>query len=182
VYGAAKQSGGFVWADSEPGRGTTVQVYWPEIRVAPEPLERTAKQLPLKGGSETVLVVEDEDLVRALTVRTLQTHGYRCLEARDAGEGLRLLERDQGLVDLVITDVVMPGMSGGGLGEQLAVVRPALPIIYTSAFTDEEVIRRGLLEKGRPFLQKPCAPDDLARRVREVLDAAAATRRQPERV
>ena len=95
VYGAAKQSGGFVWADSEPGRGTTVQVYWPEIRAAVEPLAEPESPRPVVGGSETVLIVEDEDLVRALAVRALRSFGYTCLEARDAGEALRLLDEQR---------------------------------------------------------------------------------------
>ena len=182
VYGAAMQSGGFVWADSEPGRGTTVQVYWPEVRTEAEPLGESSSLPEVEGGSETVLIVEDEDLVRAFVVRALRRHGYRCCEARDAGEALRLLEQEQAHIDLVITDVVMPGMSGGGLGDRLALLRPGLPILYTSAFVDEDVIRRGLLEQGRPFLQKPCTPRDLASKVREVLDAAASTRDQAETV
>jgi nitrogen-specific signal transduction histidine kinase/ActR/RegA family two-component response regulator len=181
VYGAAKQSGGFVWAESEPGRGTTVQVYWPEVHTEPEPVAESSRLPEVEGGSETVLIVEDEDLVRAFVVRALRSHGYRCREARNAGEALRLLEKEP-RVDLVITDVVMPGMSGGGLGDRLALLRPGLPVLYTSAFVDEDVIRRGLLEQGRPFLQKPCTPNDLARKVREVLDAAASTRDQAETV
>jgi two-component system, cell cycle sensor histidine kinase and response regulator CckA len=182
VYGAAKQSGGFVWADSEPGRGTTVQVCWPEVLTEPEPLGEPSGLSEVEGGSETVLIVEDEDLVRALVVRALRSHGYQCREARDAGEALRLLEQGQARIDLVITDVVMPGMSGGGLGDRLALLRPGLPVLYTSAFVDEDVIRRGLLEQGRPFIQKPCTPNDLARKVREVLDAAASTRDRAETV
>jgi two-component system cell cycle sensor histidine kinase/response regulator CckA len=177
VYGAVKQSGGFVWADSEPGRGTSVQVYWPEVRSEPEPLGEPGSLPEVRGGSETILIVEDEDLVRAPVVRALRSRGYRCLEARDAWEALTLLEQDQVHVDLVITDVVMPGMSGGGLGDRLALLRPELPVLYTSAYVDEDVIGRGLLEEGRPFLQKPCTPRDLARKVREVLDAAGAARR-----
>jgi len=182
VYGAAKQSGGFVWAESEPGRGTSVQVYWPEIRSAPEPLDEAGGQAEIRGGSETVLVVEDEPLVRALMVRALRSHGYRCLEAPNASEALRMLEQKQVDVDLVITDVVMPGMSGGGLGDRLALLRPELPVLYTSAYVDEDVIGRGLLEEGRPFLQKPCTPRELARKVREVLDGAASTRDEAETI
>jgi PAS domain S-box-containing protein len=173
VYGAAKQSGGFVWADSEPGRGARVQVYWPEMHAPPEQPAETASPPAVAGGSETLLIVEDEELVRALTVRSLRSLGYTCREARDAGEALRLLEEENVPVDLVITDVVMPGMSGGHLGERLAHLRPGLPVLYTSGFTDEDVIRRGLLEQGQPFLQKPFPLHDLARRVRETLDAAA---------
>jgi two-component system cell cycle sensor histidine kinase/response regulator CckA len=182
VYGSAKQSGGFVWADSEPGRGTTVQVYWPAIRAAPEPPGEPSCPPDVEGGSETVLIVEDEDLVRALAVRALRSHGYRCREARHAAEALALLDQEPTQIDLVVTDVVMPGMSGGGLGDRLALLRPGLPVLYMSAFMDEDVIRRGLLEHGRPFLQKPCTPNDLARKVREVLDASASTRDQTETV
>jgi two-component system, cell cycle sensor histidine kinase and response regulator CckA len=174
VYGAAKQSGGFVWADSEPGRGTNIQVYWPEMDALPEPLTEPASPPPLEGGSERLLIVEDEDLVRALAVRSLRSLGYTCLEARDAREALRLLQEDNAHVDLVMTDVVMPGMSGGRLGERLARLRPGLPVLYTSGFADEDVIRRGLLEQGQPFLQKPFSLYDLARRVRDAIEAAAA--------
>jgi two-component system, cell cycle sensor histidine kinase and response regulator CckA len=174
VYGAARQSGGFVWADSEPGRGTNIQVYWPEMDALPEPLTEPASPPPLEGGSERLLIVEDEDLVRALAVRSLRSLGYTCLEARDAREALRLLQEDSAHVDLVMTDVVMPGMSGGRLGERLARLRPGLPVLYTSGFADEDVIRRGLLEQGQPFLQKPFSLYDLARRVRDAIEAAAA--------
>jgi PAS domain S-box-containing protein len=173
VYGAVKQGGGFVWAESEPGRGTVMSVYWPQAGVDPEELDQVGATAPLEGGAETVLVVEDEPQVRALAVRTLTALGYRCLEAREPAEALRLFGQEHGGVDLVITDVVMPGMSGGELGARLALVRPALPVLYTSGYSDEDVIRRGLLAGGRPFLQKPFAPEDLARKVREVLDAAA---------
>ena len=176
VYGAVKQSGGFVWADSEPGRGTVVGVYWPEIPYVAEPEDDAPPVLPVERGTETVLVVDDEPLLRALAVRTLASAGYRCLDAADAADALRVIEREQGRLDLVVTDVVMPGMSGGGLGEQLAALRPGLPVLYTSGFPDEDAIRRGLLAEGNPFLQKPFAPNDLARKVREVLDGTSGMR------
>jgi CheY-like chemotaxis protein len=173
VYGAVKQSGGFVWAESEPGRGTVVGVYWPELPYAAEPQPAEPAMPPMERGTGTVLVVDDEPLLRALAVRTLTSLGYRCIEAADATEALRIVEQEKDGVDLVVTDVVMPGPSGGALGEQLAVLRPGLPVLYTSGFTDEDAIRRGLLAAGRPFLQKPFAPNDLARRVREVIDPAS---------
>jgi two-component system cell cycle sensor histidine kinase/response regulator CckA len=182
VHGAVKQSGGFVWADSEPGRGTSVQVYWPEIPVGPEPIVEMVTPTVLEGGNETVLIVEDEDLVRAFALRSLRSLGYTCREARDAGEALRQLEGEHAQVDLVITDVVMPGSSGGNLGERLANMGPGIPTLYMSAFTDEDVIRRGLLEQGRPFLQKPFTIYDLAHKVRELLDAAASVRGQHQSV
>jgi two-component system, cell cycle sensor histidine kinase and response regulator CckA len=176
VYGAAKQSGGFVWADSEPGRGTTVQVYWPEIRAAAEAPAETAPPPPLEGGSETLLLVEDEDLVRALADRVLRSFGYTCYQAQNADEALRLLDDQETRVDLLIADVVMPGMSGRELGDRLARLRPGIPVLYTSGFTGEDVIRRGMLEEGRPFLQKPFTPHELARAVREALDVGVAGR------
>jgi CheY-like chemotaxis protein len=181
VYGAVKQSGGFVWADSEPGRGTTIQVYWPQSRAEPEPLDESSKPSAVEGGTERILIVEDEDLVRALAVRVLTAEGYCCYEARNAEDAIRLLEQDEIQIDLVITDVVMPGMSGGGLGDRLDRLRPGVPILFTSGFTDEDVIRRGLLENNRPFLQKPSTPQELARKVRTVLDAAASIPNYPER-
>jgi PAS domain S-box-containing protein len=179
VYGGVKQSGGFVWADSEPGRGTTVQVYWPQTRAEPEPLLDSSGVAAVEGGSETILIVEDEDLVRALAVRVLRAEGYRCYEARNAEEALRLLEQPEIHIDLVMTDVVMPGMSGGGLGDRVERLRPGVPILFTSGFTDEDVIRRGLLEENRLFLQKPSTPQELARKVRTVLDAAASIPNRP---
>jgi PAS domain S-box-containing protein len=182
VYGAAKQSGGFVWADSEPGRGTTVQVYWPEIRADAEPAAEPEVLPPLAGGSETILIVEDEDLVRALAVRALRSYGYTCHQARDAEEALRMLSGPDAGVGLVITDVVMPGMSGGALGDLLAHQFPGIPVVYTSAFTDEDVIRRGMLGEGRTFLQKPFTPRELARVVREALDSVARARMEEQAV
>jgi CheY-like chemotaxis protein len=181
VYGAVKQSGGFVWADSEPGRGTTVQVYWPQSPAKQEQLEESSKPAAVEGGNETILIVEDENLVRALAVRVLKARGYRCYEARSAEEAIRLFEQDEIQFDLVITDVVMPGMSGGGLGEHLERLRPGVPVLFTSGFTDEDVIRRGLLENNRPFLQKPSTPQELARKVRAVLDAPAPVTNRPGR-
>ena len=179
VYGAVKQSGGFVWAESEPGQGTTVQVYWPVSRAKPEPLEESRQTSAGAGGSESILIVEDEDLVRALAVRVLKSRGYQCYEARDADEAIGLLERREIPIDLVITDVVMPGMSGGDLGDRVALLRPGVPILFTSAFMDEDVIRRGLLEKDRPFLQKPSTPQQLADTVRKVLDSEASVPNRP---
>ena len=171
VYGAVKQSGGFVWAESAPGRGTTVSLYWPEDVLQAEQLAEARAAPRLERGTETVLVVEDEPLIRSLTVRTLGRLGYHCLVAETAEEALRMVRYRQVEPDLVVTDVVLPGGSGGWLGEQLANDRPDLPILFMSGFTDEEVIRRGLLATGRPFLQKPFAPGELAHEVRAVLDA-----------
>jgi PAS domain S-box-containing protein len=175
VYGSVKQSGGFVWAESEVGRGTTIRVYWPEIPVVSEQTGEIPIPTPVQRGTEKVLVVEDEPVVRALIVRTVEGFGYSCLEAHDATAALRLLEQEEGKFDLVITDVVMPGMSGGQLGDLLAHRYPTLPVLYTSGFANNDIIGRGLLDAGRPFLQKPFSPDDLARKIRDVLEASIAS-------
>jgi PAS domain S-box-containing protein len=174
VYGSVKQSGGFVWADSTPGKGTVIEVYWPEIHAEPEQSGESHPSSTPEGGTETIIIAEDDTTLRSLSVRTLAGLGYRCLAVGSAEEVLSLLKGGKS-VDLVITDVVMPGMSGGGLGERLAFERPGLPVLFISGFADEDVIRRGLLEAGRPFLQKPFALVDLARKVREVLDRTATT-------
>jgi len=172
VYGSVKQSGGFVRVDSEPGRGTVIRVYWPIISQQGEQPAQIPAPAPSERGNETLLVVEDERMVRVLMVRSLSGLGYRCFEAGSAEEALVVLQQEP--VDLVITDVVMPGTSGGDLGLLLEERYPDLRVLYTSGFADSEVVRRGLLGAGRPFLQKPFAPRELARKVREVLEAPAA--------
>ena len=174
VYGSVKQSGGYVWVESEVGLGTAVRVYWPELALAGEQREEISVLPPVQRGTETILVVEDESAVRALIVRAASGFGYHCLEAPTADEAVRLLEQEQGKIDLVITDVVMPGMSGGQLGETLAHRFPTIPVLYMSGYASDDVIRRGLLEPSRPFLQKPYKPNDLAQKIREVLGSAAA--------
>jgi PAS domain S-box-containing protein len=170
VYGAVKQSGGFVWAESELGRGTVIGVYWPELPPGSEPTVEEPAVPVIERGNETILMVDDEPLVRSLAVRTLTGAGYGCLDAPDGAEALRIIAAEE-RIDLVVTDVVMPGLSGGALGERLSTLRPDLPVLYTSGFAGDDVIRRGLLAHGRPFLQKPFSPGDLLRAVREVLDA-----------
>ena len=171
VYGTVKQAGGFVWAYSEPGEGTVFSVYLPATTVQPRSDHRPSGQLELSGGgSETILVVEDEPTVSALACRTLMSEGYHCLRASSAGEAIRLLERE-GRVDLMLTDIVMPGGNGADLAERALALRPELQVLYSSGFTDDDVVRRGLMEPGRPFIQKPWSPRELLERVRTLLDA-----------
>jgi CheY-like chemotaxis protein len=177
VYGSVKQSGGFVWVDSEVGRGTVVRVYWPVMAQETEQLAELPAPRPVERGHETVLVVEDERVVRALMVRSLAGLGYRCVEAGNAEEALRVLQQEK-QIDIVVTDVVMPGTSGGDLGLLLADRYPNLPVLYTSGFADSDVVRRGLVDAGRPFIQKPFAPRELARKVRDVLESPAAQEQQ----
>jgi hypothetical protein len=135
VYGSVKQSGGFVWAESAPGQGTVISVYWPEGLLTEEQLADSNALPPGQPGTETILVVEDEPLVRSLTVRTLGRLGYRCFVAERAEHALRMVKNHELHPDLVITDVVLPGMSGGWLAEQLSQALPGLPMLFMSGFT-----------------------------------------------
>ena len=174
VYGIVKQSGGYIWVYSEPGHGTTVKVYLPRVpgvAEAPAPSPAPAPR-EVRGGHETVLLVEDAAPVRALARRSLEAHGYRVLDASDGPGALELSARHGAPIDLLVTDVVMPGMSGRELAERLAPVRPGMKVLYTSGYTDDAMVRQGVLNAGVAFLQKPFVPDSLARKVREVLDGS----------
>jgi PAS domain S-box-containing protein len=171
VHGIVKQSGGEIWVYSEPGRGTTFKVYVPRSSeraalVRPRPASAEAPR-----GSETVLLVEDDEPVRALVCEALEEHGYAVLRASNGGEGLLVAERFEGPIHLVVTDVVMPDTTGPELAERLATRRPEIRILFLSGYTDDAIVRHGLLAPGMSFLQKPFTPQALARRVREVLDA-----------
>ena len=168
VYGIIKQSGGYVWAYSEPGHGTTFKVYLPlEEGAVPRPVVSAP---PDQAAGESVLIVEDEPTVRYMAARALKEHGYRVLEAGTGPEALRQVEQSNGDLDLIITDVIIPGLDGSELARRAAIVKPGLPILFMSGYTDDDIVRRGLLDSGQPFLQKPFAPDALIRRVAELLD------------
>jgi PAS domain S-box-containing protein len=173
VYGIVKQSHGFVWCYSEPGHGTTFRIYLPRTGGAPIPAPPPRAPAEPRGGSETILVVEDEEVVRALACRGLREQGYAVLEARHGREALERIAAGPATIDLVISDVVMPELSGRELGARLAELHPGLPVLYMSGYTGEDVIQRGLLDPGMPFQQKPFTPEGLARTVREMLDRAA---------
>jgi len=173
VYGIVKQSGGYIWVYSEPGRGTTVKVYLPRVRGAAEPPLPAPELPPLRGGKETVLLVEDAAPVRTLARRSLEARGYRVLDAADGPSALELSARHAEEIDVLVTDVVMPGMSGRELAERLAPTRPRMKVLYTSGYTDDAMVRQGVLNAGVAFLQKPFVPDTLARKVRDVLDGVS---------
>jgi CheY-like chemotaxis protein len=174
VYGIVKQSGGYIWAESEPGRGTVFSILLPQTSGAPEPAASPGDSSPPARGTETILVVEDEETVRTLSDRALNKLGYSVLAAPSGWDALQVAERHRGPIHLVVTDVVMPGLSGRELVRQLARVRTGVAVLYISGYSEDAIAQHGVLDPGTAFLQKPFTPDRLARKVREVLDAAKA--------
>ncbi|MGQ9510037.1 MAG: ATP-binding protein, partial [Thermodesulfobacteriota bacterium] len=173
VYGIVKQSGGNIWVYSEPSKGTTFKIYLPRVEEGLEEVavrKKVIEEIPY--GNETVLVVEDEEVVRKLAVRLLKRQGYRVLEAPDGGQAFLLCEKYSAPIHLILTDVVMPGMSGRELYERLKVIHPDARVLYMSGYTDNAIIHHGVMEEGIDFIQKPFSLEALARKVREVLDKA----------
>jgi signal transduction histidine kinase/ActR/RegA family two-component response regulator len=170
VYGIVRQHEGSIAVDSDPGLGTTFKIYLPRVEEVPESAGRSEPLAALRG-SETVLLVEDEDGVRRLAREVLEMNGYTVLEAPDGPSGLQIASRYPGPIHLLLTDIVMPTMNGRQLSEQLLLMRPELRVLYMSGYTDDAIIDRGMPESSLPFLPKPFAPADLARKVREVLQS-----------
>ncbi len=173
VYGIVKQSEGLIWVYSELGKGTSFKVYFPRVQGKAESLRTVVRDGSSLLGSETVLLVEDQPEVRNLTRRILEMRGYAVLVAASGPEALVLSDQHRGPIDLLITDVVMPGMGGRDVSLTLSPKRPLMKILYLSGYTDQAVIHHGVLEPGVEFLQKPYSADVLARKVREILDAPA---------
>jgi CheY-like chemotaxis protein len=171
VYGIVKQSGGYIYVYSEPGQGTTFKIYLPlaEDNISSGKSHADPKHMP--PGSETILLVEDEDAVRSLTRYTLQMQGYSVLEAKDGEEALRVADQHGVEFHLLMTDVVMPRMSGRIVAERLAQSHPGFKVLFLSGYTDDAIVRHGVLNAEVAFLQKPFTPSALANKVREVLDA-----------
>lgn len=171
VHGFVKQSGGHVEIYSEVNRGTTVKIYLPRFDALGQPTPSGTTEYRMPRGAETVLLAEDEDGVRGLTRLILETNGYTVLTAGDGSEALQIAREYPGSIHLLITDVVMPQMSGRQLADQMMKSHPGIKVLFVSGYTTEAVIRHGVLESGTAFLQKPYTPVTLARKVREVLDA-----------
>ncbi len=175
VYGIVKQSGGYVWVYSEPGRGTSFKVYLPRIEeeVALSNLDVPAKGHANPRGSETVLLVEDEKGVRELAREYLKMIGYNVIEAENGHSALELAAMHQGKIDLLMTDVVMPGISGRELSERVKSVRPDIQVLFMSGYTDQAVVNHGILETDAVLLQKPFTLNALALKLREILGVEA---------
>ena len=178
AYGIIRQSGGAIGISSELGKGTTAQIYLPQTDARPPaPAEKTASFMPL-NGAETILLVEDEARVRKLMLDVLTGRGYKVLEATRGGEALRLCKAHLDAIDLAVVDVVMPEMSGPDLVRQVAPICPRMRVLYVSGYADEAIVHHGIPKSGVAFLQKPFVPDQLARKVREVLDADGNSAKQ----
>ncbi len=170
IYGIVKQSGGHIEADSAPGRGTTFRVYLPRVAPTGVPATVAGPVAAVPGGSETVLLVEDQELVRRYTRHVLTKCGYRVLEAAGGPAALEVDELHAGPIHLLVTDMVMPGMKGSELAQCLTAHRPQLKVLFVSGYTEEQTQCDGLARAGVGFLQKPFTPTALARRVRDLLD------------
>jgi nitrogen-specific signal transduction histidine kinase len=170
VYGIVRQSEGHVAVYSELGHGTSFKVYLPRVDAAPDPTPVAGPAAPT-GGTETVLLVEDEEGLRELAREILEMQHYTVIEAATPGEALARLERHPDPIHLLVTDVIMPQMSGRQLAAQVTRRRPEVRVLYMSGYTDDAIVHHGVLDPGTPFLQKPFTPASLARKVREILDA-----------
>jgi two-component system cell cycle sensor histidine kinase/response regulator CckA len=174
VYGVVKQSGGYVWVESAPGKGAAFQIYLPRIEEAASVPERAAPIVEAFRGAETILLVEDADALRKLTHMLLEQHGYRVLVAANGAAALQLVEEKPESVNLLLTDVIMPGLNGRALAERLQLRQPGLKVLYMSGYTDDAIVDHGVLAAGTHLLHKPFSEESLIHKVREVLDADTA--------
>ena len=174
VHGIVNQSGGYVWVYSEAGKGATFKIYLPLIEAKPEPIfiQPATPQSP--SGTETILVVEDDKLLREFICEVLVTNGYSIISASNGSEALELTLQRKNKIDLLLTDVVMPGMSGRTLAAQMMESHPALKILYMSGYTENAIVHHGVLDRGVELIQKPFTIGMLARKVREILGNESA--------
>ncbi|HVN18593.1 MAG TPA: ATP-binding protein [Dongiaceae bacterium] len=174
VYGIVKQSGGYIWVSSELGRGTAFKIYLPRVASVEEPVmpALTPKQLQrVEPGSETILLVEDEANLRYLARQYLEKQGYKVIEAADGAVAMQIAVAHEGVIHLLLTDVIMPGMNGRELAQRISEIRPNVKVLYMSGYTENVIGQDGTLEHGVRLLQKPFNLRDLKSKVREVLDA-----------
>ncbi|MEW6386357.1 MAG: PAS domain S-box protein [Thermodesulfobacteriota bacterium] len=171
VYGIVKQSGGYIYVYSEPGQGTTFKVYLPRVDEPVQSVRETPPPTPSLQGRETILMVEDDEVLRSVITKTLKKFGYRVLKARDGDEALSACQKHKGPIHLLLTDVVLPKMSGVELADRLKGFRPEMKILFMSGYTEDAMVHHGVMEASTPFLQKPFKPIQLAGKVREILGA-----------
>jgi len=176
VYGIVKQSNGYVFPESQIGKGTTFYVYLPRVEDSAEEMSPAQSPQSEAGGCETVLLVEDEESVRELVRVTLTARGYRVIEAENGECGLRVAEEFKEPIDILITDVVMPGIGGRELAKKLLLMRPGISVLYLSGYTEDAVVTQGALGPGTAFLQKPFTLQNLSKKVREVLRSRPAAK------
>jgi two-component system cell cycle sensor histidine kinase/response regulator CckA len=172
VYGIVKQSGGHIWVYSEPGQGTVFKIYLPRLQAARETAASGPAAEIIPQGRETILLVEDEEVVRQVTHRILQRQGYTVLDAKDGQDALEILEQHPGPVHLMVTDLVMPGMNGRELALKMTAAHPEIKVLYMSGYAENGIVNQGVLEEGIVYIQKPFEARVLAYRVRELLDAS----------
>jgi two-component system, cell cycle sensor histidine kinase and response regulator CckA len=175
AYGIVKQSGGSIWVESEVGRGATFRIYLPQHMTAGEAQAEILQPPATQQGSETILLVEDETVIRNLVLTILQESGYKVLEASLASEALRICQEYRGPIHLMLTDVIMPQMSGKRLATALEELRPEIAVLYMSGYTDDALAHHGVLDPNTPLLQKPFTPEALSRKVRKILDAQVSS-------
>lgn len=180
VYGVVKQSGGYIWVDSELGQGTSFQIYLPQVSEPAAIITPSAPLAEAKGGSETILLVEDSEALRKLARAFLEAHGFQVLLAQDGEEALQVEARHAGKIDLLLTDVVMPGMNGRVLAEKLLSKQPRTRVLFMSGYTDSFIAVHGVVEQGMVLLHKPFTEEALIKKVREVLDAKGLAAGGPE--
>jgi len=170
TYGIVKQSEGHIWVYSVQGKGTTFKIYLPRVNEPREAITEEILKEELPRGDETILIVEDEEEVRKLARKILEKQGYRILETLNGDDALLACETRKSPIHLMLTDIVMPGMSGSELAKLLKPLYPEIRILYMSGYTDNAIVRHGALGKGVNYIQKPFTMEGLARKVREVLD------------
>jgi CheY-like chemotaxis protein/two-component sensor histidine kinase len=176
VYGTVRQSGGCITVSSKVGEGTVFQIFLPRVEDPVEVIEVPSAAPQPTRGAETILVVEDDDAVRRMTREFLKIKGYTVIEARSAANAIQIMEERNEEIDLVLTDVLMPGMKGRELVERLTQIRSNIKVLYMSAYTEDAAINIGVLNPGTEFIEKPFGPDDLASKIREVLARTSSLR------